>query len=121
MHLQVVSIFPEMVAKIAGYGVVGRAVTRGLVTLDCHNPRDFAKDAHRTVDGRPYGGGPGMVMKFEPSAAALGAARRSAPAGSLVVSLSPQGPVFVQAVARRYAELPGLVLLAGRYEASTSD
>ncbi|HLU06045.1 MAG TPA: tRNA (guanosine(37)-N1)-methyltransferase TrmD [Woeseiaceae bacterium] len=116
MHLQVVSIFPEMVAGIAEYGVVGRAVTRGLVTLGCVNPRDFAKDAHRTVDDRPYGGGPGMVMKYEPMAAAIGAAKQSAPAGSPVVCLSPQGPVFDQARARRYAALPGLILLAGRYE-----
>jgi tRNA (guanine37-N1)-methyltransferase len=116
MHLQVISIFPEMVAKIAGYGVVGRAVTRKLVTLGCVNPRDFAKDPHRTVDDRPYGGGPGMVMKYEPTAAAIETARQSAPAGSRVVCLSPQGPVFDQAKARTYAALPGLILLAGRYE-----
>src|SRR5690606_30243955 len=116
MHLQVVSIFPEMVAGIAEYGVVGRAVTRGLVTLGCVNPRDFAKDAHRTVDDRPYGGGPGMVMKYEPMAAAIGAAKQSAPAGSPVACLSPQGPVFDQARARSSAALPGLRLLAGRYE-----
>src|SRR5690606_30412805 len=103
MHLQVVSIFPEMVARIVEYGVVGRAVTRGLVTLGYQNPRDFAKDAHRTVDDRPYGGGPGMVMKYEPTAAAIEAARQSVPAGSRVVCLSPQGPVFDQARARTYA------------------
>lgn len=116
MHVQVVSIFPEMVAAVAEYGVVGRAVTRGLLKLECHNPRDFAKDAHRTVDDRPYGGGPGMVMKYEPTAAAVEAAKRSAPDGSRVVCLSPQGPVFDQARASGYAALPGLILLAGRYE-----
>jgi len=116
MHVQVVTIFPEMVARVVEYGVVGRAVTRGLMTLECLNPRDFAKDAHRTVDDRPYGGGPGMVMKYEPTAAAIEAAKKSAPAGGRVVCLSPQGPVFDQARARTYAALPGLILLAGRYE-----
>lgn len=116
MHVQVVSIFPEMVESVAAYGVVGRAVARGLVTLRCRNPRDFATDAHRTVDDRPYGGGPGMVMKYEPAAAAIDAARESAPAGSRVVCMSPQGERFDQARARTYAELPGLILLAGRYE-----
>jgi tRNA (guanine37-N1)-methyltransferase len=116
MHLQVVSIFPDMVTTVARYGVVGRAVERGLLTFDCLNPRDFATDAHRTVDGRPYGGGPGMVMKYEPTAAAIAAARKAAPAGGRVVYLSPQGARFDQATARRYAALPGLILLAGRYE-----
>jgi len=116
MHLQVVSIFPDMVRTIAGYGVVGRAVARGLVTVSCRNPRDFASDPHRTVDDRPYGGGPGMVMKYEPAAAAIAAARDAAPAGTPVVCLSPQGAVFDQATARRYAALPGLILVAGRYE-----
>jgi tRNA (guanine37-N1)-methyltransferase len=116
MHLQVVSIFPEMVGRVAEYGVVGRAVARGLVTFGCQNPRDFAQDAHRTVDDRPYGGGPGMVMKYEPTAAAIAAARKEVPAGSPVVCLSPQGKVFDQAAARRFAAWPGLILLAGRYE-----
>jgi len=116
MHVQVVSIFPEMVGRVAEYGVVGRAVARGLLTLSCQNPREFATDAHRTVDDRPYGGGPGMVMKYEPTAAAIAAARGALPPGSRVVCLTPQGAVFEQATARRYAALPGLILLAGRYE-----
>jgi tRNA (guanine37-N1)-methyltransferase len=116
MHLQVVSIFPDMVATVARYGVVGRAATRGLLTLGCVNPRDFATDAHRTVDDRPYGGGPGMVMKYEPTAAAVAVARKTAPEGTRVVCLSPQGARFDQATARRYAALPGLILIAGRYE-----
>jgi len=116
MHISVVSLFPEMVATIAAYGVVGRACQRGLVSLDCENPRDHTTDRHRTVDDRPYGGGPGMVMKYEPVAGALQVVRARMPAGSPVVYLSPQGARFDQAVARRFAALPGMVLLAGRYE-----
>lgn len=112
----VVSLFPEMVSTIADYGVVGRALDRGLVSLDFENPRDHTSDAHRTVDDRPYGGGPGMVMKFEPLAKAVRDSRAKMPEGSPVVYLSPQGAVFDQSVAKRYAALPGLVLLAGRYE-----
>ncbi len=116
MKCCVVSLFPEMVAQVAEHGVVGRAAKRGLLELTFENPREFADDAHRTVDDRPYGGGPGMVMKYEPSASAIRAARARLPDGSPVVCLSPQGQVFDQSIATRYAELPGLVLLAGRYE-----
>ena len=116
MQMQIVSLFPEMVNAVAEYGVVGRAVERGLLRLGYSNPREFAADAHRTVDDRPYGGGPGMVMKYEPVAAAIAAARQALPPGCPVVCLSPQGRVFDQATALRYAELPGLILLSGRYE-----
>ena len=116
MHIDVVSLFPEMVNTIAEFGVVGRAQRNGLVSLGLENPRNHTSDVHRTVDDRPYGGGPGMVMKYEPLAEAIAAAKQRSPAGSPVVYLSPQGRVFDQAVARRYAELPGLILLAGRYE-----
>jgi tRNA (guanine37-N1)-methyltransferase len=116
MRIGVVSLFPDMVATIAEYGVVGRAQRRELLTLDIENPRDHTDDVHRTVDDRPYGGGPGMVMKFEPLARALQAARARLPAGSPVVCLSPQGDVFDQVKARRYSSLPGMILLAGRYE-----
>ena len=116
MHIAVVSIFPELVGQVGKYGVVGRAVDRQLVSLHSENPRDYAEDVHRTVDDRPYGGGPGMVLKFEPTAKAIRAARESLPDGSPVVCLSPQGKVFDQAVARRFAGLQGLILLAGRYE-----
>ena len=116
MQIIVVSLFPEMVRTIADFGIVGRAADRGLVSLDFENPRDHTNDAHRTVDDRPYGGGPGMVMKFGPLARALRASRARLPERSRVVYLSPQGAVFNQAVAERYAALPGLLLLAGRYE-----
>ncbi len=116
MQIAVVSIFPEMVGQVAEYGVVGRAKERSLLSLDCENPRDYTSDPHRTVDDRPYGGGPGMVLKYEPTAAAIKAARERLPKGSPVVCLSPQGKVFDQAAARRYAGMEGLILLAGRYE-----
>ncbi len=116
MKCCVVSLFPEMVAQVAEHGVVGRAANRGLLELTFENPRDFADDVHRTVDDRPYGGGPGMVLKYEPSASAIRAARARLPSGSPVVCLSPQGQVFDQSIATRFAGLPGLVLLAGRYE-----
>ncbi|MDH5345864.1 MAG: tRNA (guanosine(37)-N1)-methyltransferase TrmD [Gammaproteobacteria bacterium] len=116
MRVQVVTLFPEMVSAVAEYGVVGRAVGRGILSIGCQDPRAFTDDVHRTVDDRPYGGGPGMVMKFEPIAAALDTARTRVPEGSPVVYLTPQGRVFDQAVARRYSSLPGIVLLAGRYE-----
>ncbi len=116
MHFGVITLFPDMVSTIAGFGVVGRARRNGQVTLDIENPRDHASDVHRTVDDRPYGGGPGMVMKYVPLAGAVAAARERSPEDSPVVYLSPQGRVFDQATARRYAGLPGLILLAGRYE-----
>lgn len=116
MQFAVVSLFPEFVAEVAEHGVVGRAVRTGAVTLALENPRDHADDAHRTVDDRPYGGGPGMVMKVEPAATAIAAACRHVPEGSPVVYLTPSGRPFDQSIARRYAKLPGLVLLAGRYE-----
>jgi tRNA (guanine37-N1)-methyltransferase len=116
MHVEVVSLFPEVVATVGEFGVVGRAQRGGTFTLGVENPREHAGDVHRTVDDRPYGGGPGMVMKYEPLAGAIGAARERAPEGSPVVYLSPQGRPFDQAMARRFAGMPGLILLAGRYE-----
>ncbi len=116
MHLHVVTLFPEMVSDWAGHGVFGRAVRDGTLRLGLGNPRDFTDDAHRTVDDRPYGGGPGMVMKAEPLARAIAAAREQVPPDSPVVYLSPQGERFCQPLAREFAALPGLVLVAGRYE-----
>ena len=116
MHIEVVTLFPEMVQRVAEYGVVARALESETATLKCRNPRDFTTDTHRTVDDRPYGGGPGMVMKVEPLAGAVAAAKQAAPAESPVVYLSPQGRPFEQQTARRFSALPGIILLAGRYE-----
>jgi tRNA (guanine37-N1)-methyltransferase len=116
MRIAVVSLFPELVGQVVEYGVVGRAVERQLLSLECHSPRDYASDVHRTVDDRPYGGGPGMVLKYEPAARAVREAKQGAPDGSPVICLSPSGRVFDQDEARRLAGLRGFVLLAGRYE-----
>ena len=116
MKIELVTLFPESIDAFAALGVTGRAVKRGIVQLTGRNPRDFCTDAHRTVDDRPYGGGPGMVMMVGPLEAAVTEAKRSAPAGSPVVLMSPQGRPFDQATARRAAQLPGLILVAARYE-----
>lgn len=116
MDVAVVSLFPEMMAPVVQFGVVGRAIRRNVARVLPVDPRDFATDAHGTVDDRPYGGGPGMVIRVEPFATAIAAARAMVPDGSPVVFLSPQGKPFDQAMARRFASLPGLVLVAGRYE-----
>lgn len=114
MRFDVVSLFPEMFDALR-VGVTGRALQRGQVELVIWNPRDYADDPHRTVDDRPYGGGPGMVMMVEPLRRAIRDARAAAP-DSAVVYLSPQGRRLDQAAVRGLAARPGLVLLAGRYE-----
>jgi tRNA (guanine37-N1)-methyltransferase len=114
MRFDVISLFPEMFAAMR-QGVTGRAIERGQVTLQLWNPRDYADDAHRTVDDRPYGGGPGMVMMVEPLRRAIQAARAAVPE-SRVLYLSPQGRSLDQDAVREMAAEPGLVLLAGRYE-----
>ncbi len=114
--VSVVTLFPEQVEQIAGFGVTGRAAERGLLALRTWNPRDYADDRHRTVDDRAYGGGPGMVMKVEPLGSTIRAARDALPQGSPTVYLSPQGRVLDQALVNELAQQPGLLLVAGRYE-----
>jgi tRNA (guanine37-N1)-methyltransferase len=116
MHIAVVTLFPSMVLDALRHGVVGRAVAQGSLAVDCVDPRRFATDVHRTVDDRPYGGGPGMVLKVEPLRSAIRAAAAAAPAGSPRVYLAADGRRFDQQLAREAAALPGLVLVAGRYE-----
>lgn len=115
MRFDVVSLFPEMFRSMAGEGVTGRAFVRGLAQLVLWNPRDYTHDVHRTVDDRPYGGGPGMVMKPEPLVAALDAALAASP-GAPVAYLSPQGRRLDQAAVNRMAGRSGMILIAGRYE-----
>lgn len=114
-RFDVVTIFPEMFAALRDFGISRRAAERGLWFLQCWNPRDFADGAHRSVDDRPYGGGPGMVMLAEPLARAICAARSAAPQ-SRVVYLSPQGRPLDHAAVVRLASCSSLVLLCGRYE-----
>lgn len=116
MHFQFVTLFPEMIAAATACGVVGRAAGSGRIALGTTNPREYAPDLHRTVDDRPYGGGPGMVMQVGPLRRAIADARDAAPAGSLVVYLTPQGEALGQRLATELAALPGIVLLCGRYE-----
>lgn len=116
MRMDIVTLFPEFVKQVTCWGVTGRAVERGLLGLQCWNPRDFAQDKHRTVDDRPYGGGPGMVMKVGPLLAALNAARGESGPQAKVISLSPQGVKLTQPLAREFSTQDRLILLCGRYE-----
>lgn len=116
MRVDVVTLFPEMVATLLRFGVTGRAVERGLLTVSTWDPRDDAHDRHRTVDDRPYGGGPGMVMKVQPLRDTLHRARQAAAPVGKTIYLSPQGRLLDQDTARTLAQEPRLILLAGRYE-----
>ena len=116
MQIALVSLFPEMFAAVTAYGVTGRAVKQGLVSISHSNPRDFTTDRHRTVDDRPYGGGPGMLMKIDPLQQAIAAAREAAGEGARVFYLSPQGRRFDHARATALAAEEALILVAGRYE-----
>ena len=116
MKIEVVTLFPRMIAGALEFGVVGRAIARGLLSVCTEDPRAHTNDVHRTVDDRPYGGGPGMVMKPEPLIAAIRAAHARLPPGSPRVYLSAQGEPFGQALAQELARLPGMLLIAGRYE-----
>lgn len=116
MHITTVCLHPEMVLDAFKGGVCGRALEAGVASLRCVNPRGFAAGPHRSVDDRPYGGGPGMVLSPEPLLAAVRSARAGAPGGAPVIFLTPQGEPFTQRRARELAAGPGLVLVAGRYE-----
>ena len=115
MRFDVVTLLPELFRILLDQGVTGRALRHGIAELHLWNPRDYAHDRHRTVDDRPYGGGPGMVMKVEPLRDAIAAARAEAP-GSRVAHLSPQGRPLDQAAVEEIATEPGWILVAGRYE-----
>ncbi len=115
MRIDIVTLFPQMINDLVGYGVTGRAKQAGIFGLGVWNPRDYAQDRHRTVDDRPYGGGPGMLMMIEPLQQAISDARQANPEAK-VVYMSPQGRQFNQQVAEEYAESPGLIFVAGRYE-----
>ncbi|MGB5148289.1 MAG: tRNA (guanosine(37)-N1)-methyltransferase TrmD [Porticoccaceae bacterium] len=116
MKVAVVTLFPEMFGALVDYGVSGRAVRNGLLEIRCFNPRDYTADRHQTVDDRPYGGGPGMVMRPEPLGAAIAEARAWTQ-GARVLYLSPQGRVLRHdAVMEMAGAERDLILIAGRYE-----
>jgi len=117
MRFDVITIFPEMVLDAASYGVTGRAIEKGLVGLSVWNPRDYTYDKHRTVDDRPYGGGPGMVMKYQPLSDAVTAAKQQGQSfRPRVVCLSPQGKLISQSLLQEASQTEQLILIAGRYE-----
>ena len=115
VRFDVVTLFPELFSPFQGHGIMGRALSSGIAELHLWNPRDYTQDVHRTVDDRPYGGGPGMVLKVEPLKAAIEDARAAAPK-SRVAYLTPQGWTLDQRATLEIAARPGWILIAGRYE-----
>lgn len=116
LSVAVISLFPEMFAAITEHGITRRAVEQGLVSIECWNPRTFTEDRHQTVDDRPFGGGPGMVMKIEPLERALAAAKQALGKPAKVIYMSPQGQPLKQAAVSELAQAEALILIAGRYE-----
>lgn len=114
MRIDVVTLFPEMIRDFCRYGIPRIALERGLLAVGTWNPRDYTANRHRNVDDRPYGGGPGMVMQVQPVGDAIRAARGEGEGP--VIYLSPQGRRLDQRAMRRFAHLPHMILLAGRYE-----
>jgi len=115
MRFDIITLFPQMFTAL-DCGIVGRAKENGLITLDCWNPRDYTKNKYHKVDDSPYGGGPGMVMLFEPLQMALQAARLASSEPSLVVYLTPQGKLLDQKLVTELTTQKRLILLSGRYE-----
>ncbi|NKF50965.1 tRNA (guanosine(37)-N1)-methyltransferase TrmD [Shewanella sp. WXL01] len=116
MWLGVITLFPEMFRAVTDFGVTGRAVKNGLLEVHTWNPRDFTHDRHNTVDDRPYGGGPGMLMMVQPLRDAIHAAKAAAPEGAKVIYLSPQGRKLDQQGVGELAKSDSLILVCGRYE-----
>lgn len=116
MWVGVISLFPEMFRSITDFGVTGQAVKKRLLSVDSWNPRDFTHDKRRTVDDKPYGGGPGMLMMVQPLRDAIHAAKQAAPGKTKVIYLSPQGRKLDQKGVEELATNENLVLICGRYE-----
>ena len=116
MWFGVVTLFPEMLQALTEQGVSGRAVKQDKVSVACWNPRDFTHDKHQTVDDRPYGGGPGMLMKVQPLRDAIHAAKAAAGEGAKVIYMSPQGRKLDQQGVLELVQQEKLILVAGRYE-----
>lgn len=115
MRFGVVTLFPDLLDAFLAAGVIGRAVEDEKISVDLFNPRDYTTDVHRTVDDRPFGGGPGMVMKAAPLVAAIDAAKAAIPEAKTVY-LSPQGVPLKQPGLRKWVKSTGVILIAGRYE-----
>jgi len=126
MKFALITLFPELLEAFLAAGVIGRAISDKKISAQLYNPRDYTSDVHRTVDDRPFGGGPGMVMKAEPLLSAISDAKRDLPAAKTVY-LSPQGVPLTQAMLRQWSEAAscegagsdastGIILIAGRYE-----
>ncbi len=117
MRFDVITLFPQMVMDAANYGVTGKAIETGIVDLFSWNPRDYTSDKHRTVDDRPYGGGPGMVMKYAPLSAAVTHAKQAVQIKRRkIICLSPQGKPLTQALLNATCAYEQIILVAGRYE-----
>lgn len=116
MRFDVVTLFPDLVHSVLTYGVTGRAHDAGLVDMAVWNPRAYTHDRHQSVDDRPYGGGPGMVMKVQPVRDAIHAAKAAHPTPAPVIYLSPQGRTLDQVGVEYLARYERLILLCGRYE-----
>jgi tRNA (guanine37-N1)-methyltransferase len=120
MQFDVITLFPEMFEALTQYGITGRAFENKIVELKCWNPRDFTTDNHKSVDDRPYGGGPGMVMLMEPLEKAINAAKnevlQNAGAKTKVIHLSPSGKTMTHQKVMQLAKEKSLILLASRYE-----
>lgn len=116
MWVGVISLFPEMFRSVTDFGVTGQAVKRGLLSVNVWNPRDFTLDKHRTVDDKPYGGGPGMLMMVQPLTDAIHAAKQAAPGKAKVIYLSPQGRKLDQQGVEELATNENMILICGRYE-----
>lgn len=115
MQFDVITLFPEMFVAL-NYGVTGRAKKNGLISVEFWNPRDYADSAYHKVDDSSYGGGPGMVMLFEPLQEAIHAAKKEKAGSSLVIYLTPQGKLLSQGLINEFTTHNSLILLAGRYE-----
>lgn len=116
MWIGIITLFPEMFKAITDFGVTGRAIKHDLLEVYCWNPRDFTHDKHKTVDDRPYGGGPGMLMMVQPLRDAIYAAKQAAGEGVKVIYLSPQGRKLDQSGVTKLAKYEKVILLCGRYE-----
>jgi len=115
MQFDIITLFPDMFSAL-NHGITGRAMDQSLIECTYFNPRDYTHDAHRTVDDRPYGGGPGMVMKYEPLAGAIADAKRRTDTPAKVIYLSPAGKPLTQQAITELRTQPRLILLSGRYE-----